>query len=305
MEELLVVKRHPFRINSMEKMMPGRDDRFTNIATDLLVNVRDLVNWGIETGNTTPDKIRLTVAARREAAIKLIESGMSQRQAAKILGCPESTLRLTLRNSCAGSAQDLRTGSAETRERRAAVAARAASGGVTAAPTEKYRIIYADPPWDYGNPDYRSAPQDHYPVMRLEEICAVPVKDWVEDDAISFLWVPPPLLEKAFAVIRAWSFDYKENFVWDKIKHNMGYYHSVRHEHLLIGTRGACRPDQTILFDSVQSIERGKHSEKPVEFYDIIETLYTHGRRLELFARRKREGWDAYGHVVEMLDAGE
>jgi 16S rRNA G966 N2-methylase RsmD len=67
--------------------MAKDDDKFTKIAADLAIDVRDLINWGLETGNTTPEKMRLTVAARRDAAIKLIESGMSQREAAKILGC--------------------------------------------------------------------------------------------------------------------------------------------------------------------------------------------------------------------------
>jgi N6-adenosine-specific RNA methylase IME4 len=136
--------------------------------------------------------------------------------------------------------------------------------------------------------------------MAVEEICALPVKDWVEDEAVLFLWTTAPMLERSFEVVRAWGFTYKENFVWDKIKHNMGHYHSVRHEHLLICTRGSCQPDKQQLFDSVQNIERGKFSAKPVEFYDIIETLYTHGRKLELFARERRDGWDVYGHVAEI-----
>jgi hypothetical protein len=93
-------------------------------------------------------------------------------------------------------------------------------------------------------------------------------------------------------------------FVWDKIRHNMGHYNSVRCELLYICTRGSCRPDNLQLIDSVQSIERGKHSEKPVEFYDIIETLYTHGRKLEMFARKRRDGWDAWGHVAEISQDG-
>ncbi len=179
--------------------------------------------------------------------------------------------------------------------------------GVTEEPAEKYRIIYADPPWSYGNtqPDYHTEQRDHYPVMELDAICALPVEQWAEDDAVLFLWATSPILCEAFDVIDAWGFEYKASFIWDKIKHNMGHYNSVRHEFLLICTRGSCQPDKMQLFDSVQSIERGKHSQKPVEFYDIIETLYTHGRRLEIFSRRKREGWDSYGHVAEMADAAE
>jgi N6-adenosine-specific RNA methylase IME4 len=86
----------------------------------------------------------------------------------------------------------------------------------------------------------------------------------------------------------------------------MGHYNSVRHEFLLVCTRGACKPDVNDKLDSVVPSERSdKHSQKPVEFYDIIETLYTHGRRLEIFARGEREGWDVYGHTAELEAAAQ
>jgi N6-adenosine-specific RNA methylase IME4 len=166
------------------------------------------------------------------------------------------------------------------------------------APTGKYRVIYADPPWSYGNtqPDYHTEQRDHYPVMPLSDICAIPVRDWAEDDAVLFLWVTSPILEESFQVIRAWGFKYKASFVWDKVHHNMGHYNSVRHEFLLVCVRGSCQPDVRKLFDSVQSIERTEHSKKPSEFYGIIETIYTNGDRLEMFARNPRDGWKGYGH---------
>ena len=166
------------------------------------------------------------------------------------------------------------------------------------APTGKYRVIYADPPWSYGNtqPDYHTEQRDHYPVMPLSDICAIPVREWAEDDAVLFLWVTSPILEESFQVIRAWGFKYKASFVWDKVHHNMGHYNSVRHEFLLVCVRGSCQPDVRKLFDSVQSIERTEHSKKPAEFYGIIETIYTNGDRLEMFARNPREGWKGYGH---------
>ena len=167
-------------------------------------------------------------------------------------------------------------------------------------PVGKYRVLCADPPWSYGNtqPDYQTEQRDHYPVMKLSDICALPVSQWVEDDAVLFLWVTSPILEESFQVIRAWGFKYKASFVWDKVKHNMGHYNSVRHEFLLVCVRGSCQPDERKLFDSVQTIERTKHSQKPAEFYDIIETIYPHGKRLEMFARAKRPGWESYGHEV-------
>ncbi len=175
-------------------------------------------------------------------------------------------------------------------------------------PTGKYRVIYADPPWKYG--DALMISKDgigesygpaiaHYPAMSIAELCALPIKDIAEPDAVLFMWVTSPLLEEAFPVIAAWGFKYKASFVWDKIKHNMGHYNSVRHEFLLVCTRGSCQPDERQLFDSVQSIERTEHSTKPEEFRTIIDTIYPHGERIELFARRAAVGWQTWGNEVE------
>lgn len=94
----------------------------------------------------------------------------------------------------------------------------------------------------------------------------------------------------AFEVIKAWGFTYKSSFVWDKVKHGMGHYNSVRHELLLIATKGSCTPDCVDRIDSVQSIERTEHSVKPEEFRRLIDFMYPHGERLEMFARRGASG---------------
>jgi N6-adenosine-specific RNA methylase IME4 len=173
-------------------------------------------------------------------------------------------------------------------------------------PSDKYRVIYADPPWKYndtrsgGNDDFMNqypAAETHYPTMTITELCNLPISDLCENNSVLFLWVTSPLLEDSFKIIKAWGFSYKTSFIWDKIKHNMGHYNSVRHELLLICTRGSCTPDNKKLFDSVQSIDRSDiHSQKPEEFREIIETLYTHGKKLELFARSEHEGWEVWGN---------
>lgn len=163
-----------------------------------------------------------------------------------------------------------------------------------------YRVVYADPPWKYSDrKEYspQGAAENHYPTMTIQELCNMQLPK-TEDNAVLFLWVTSPLLEDAFKVINAWGFKYKTSFVWDKIAHNMGHYNSVRHELLLIATKGSCLPDTQKLFDSVQSIERTEHSEKPEIFREIIETLYTHGSKVELFARKRHEGWDVFGNQV-------
>ena len=146
---------------------------------------------------------------------------------------------------------------------------------------KKYQIIYADPPWLYdngGTQKSRGMAKGSFPCMPIEDIKNLPIKDISDNDCMLFLWATMPKLREALEVIEAWGFKYKTSFVWDKIKHNMGHYNSVRHEFLLVCTRGSCTPDNPKLFDSVQSIERTKHSAKPEEFRQIIETLYPHWR---------------------------
>lgn len=177
---------------------------------------------------------------------------------------------------------------------------------VSALPEGKYRIIYADPPWAYNDKqavkgDFGTgtgAAEGHYPSMTISEICALPIQDMTQEDAVLFLWVTSPLLPEGLKVVDAWGFKYKAAFIWDKIKHNMGHYNSVRHEFLLVCTKGSCMPDVSKLFDSVQSIERSnKHSHKPEEFRDIINTIYPHGSRIELFRRGDApEGWETWGN---------
>lgn len=174
-------------------------------------------------------------------------------------------------------------------------------------PRGKYRVLYADPPWQYGNTfsggdaDFTSrwtAAETHYPSMPLSELKALDIPSITADDAVLWLWATCPLLEDALELAKAWGFRYKAQFVWDKVKHNMGHYNSVRHELLLICTKGSCTPENVTLFDSVQSIERTEHSEKPEEFRHIIDTLYPSGPRIELFARKRVEKWEAYGNEL-------
>jgi len=171
-------------------------------------------------------------------------------------------------------------------------------------PSDKFRVIYADPPWKYTDKideaiSGTTTALTHYPAMTIDELCQMPINELAEDDSILFMWVTSPMLEDAFRVVHSWKFKYKTSFVWDKVSHNFGHYNSVRHEFLFVCTRGSCTPDNPKLYDSVQSIEKSRvHSEKPEEFRAIIDDLYTYGKRIELFARQKVEGWEYYGNEL-------
>lgn len=167
--------------------------------------------------------------------------------------------------------------------------------------SQKYSIILADPPWRYEHPTFSLSRdiEQHYPTLTLDEICALPVADLAADNSMLFLWVPPAILEQEFAVIHAWSFDYRTNITWVKPSVGMGNYVRQRHEHLLIGRRGeipmplpADRPA------SVIEAPRREHSRKPDETYEIIEQMYPELPKIELFARNARKGWAAWGNEV-------
>ena len=173
-----------------------------------------------------------------------------------------------------------------------------------AIPKGKHRVIYADPPWWYATPQHSKTEQatvlkSHYPSMKIDEICALPIKDMAADDAVLFLWTTSPLLFEAAKVIEAWGFKYKASIIWDKVKHNVGHYVSVRHEFLLICTRGSCPKDSEKLADSVVVMERTEHSAKPDVFRNMIDEMYepVKGDRVELFARADLpKHWKAWGN---------
>lgn len=167
-------------------------------------------------------------------------------------------------------------------------------------PNGNYNVLYADPPWryDFGF-DIHGAADRHYHTMTIEELCELPIADLSEDNAVLFIWVTSPKLFDAKEVIDAWGFTYKTSFIWDKIKHVMGHYNSVRHEFLLVCVKGSFPKQNNTLHDSVISIERSdEHSEKPEYFRHLIEEMYPNSKKIELFARKRVDGWDAWGNEL-------
>jgi N6-adenosine-specific RNA methylase IME4 len=174
-------------------------------------------------------------------------------------------------------------------------------------PEGTFNVIYADPPWQYDNAiPGTGAASDHYPTMPLEKICSFLDDNpfAIDTNAVLFMWVTNPFLQDAFKVLCAWGFAYKTNMCWMKTeleKPGGGYYVRGRHELLFIATRGSFTPlDKHIAppIGSVISAPLQKHSQKPDDFYTVIERLYPQCNYLELFARREREGWRSYGNEL-------
>lgn len=166
---------------------------------------------------------------------------------------------------------------------------------------DAYDVIMADPPWKYSNSGVRGAAAKHYATMEAADIEAYLVSQSIAtaENAALFLWATNPLLPVALKVMEAWGFEYKSNVCWRKMRNGKlmfgsGWYVRGCHELILIGIRGSFLPavkNERSLFDG----EVLEHSRKPYEAYEMIERMYPEARRLELFARHERHGWDRMG----------
>lgn len=171
---------------------------------------------------------------------------------------------------------------------------------------KKYQIIYADPPWSYGSNSFPSVSRTNaYPLMKTEDICALPLKDIVHPDALLFLWTTMIHISHALRVIDGWGFRYVTNgFTWVKVHEKsclpvigLGYWTRQNAELCLIAKRD--RPQRHHKAVSSIIIEpRRRHSQKPDRVRDDIVRICGNLPRVELFTREKTPGWDIWGNEL-------
>lgn len=165
--------------------------------------------------------------------------------------------------------------------------------------TTKFRTILADPPWDTRQQGPRGADQ-HYPVMSLERIEAMPVSGLAEKDSHLWIWATNAALRQAYDVAEAWGFTVRSPLTWIKFHFGLGQYLRNSTEHLLFATRGKApvnfRSQPTWITAPAQ-----EHSRKPDEQYAVIERI-SDGPYLELFARRRPpslRSWSVWGDQID------
>lgn len=172
-------------------------------------------------------------------------------------------------------------------------------------PDRRYGIVYADPPWDYrgqlqhagpGSEDTGGAVR-HYPTVPLEELKALPVHRIAARDCLLFLWSTSPHLDQAIQLGKAWGFAWATvAFVWDKLRMNPGHYTMSQCELCLVFRRGRIPlPRGARNVRQLVREERRSHSAKPEEVRRRIEAMFPEQPRIELFARRRAPGWEAWG----------
>lgn len=161
-------------------------------------------------------------------------------------------------------------------------------------PDGPFGVIYADPPWSYDNTPPQGNVQEEYDTMTISEIQALDVP--AGDDCVLYLWATVTHAQEAFDVLEAWGFEYKTQAVWKKERLGVGYWFRGEHELLYVGTRGdASPPDPDARRSSVFSEPAREHSRKPEIVRTHIEQAHPDARKLEMFARDGKTGWELWG----------
>ena len=179
-------------------------------------------------------------------------------------------------------------------------------------PDRRYSVIYADPPWAYGQggkgKSSRGIARQHYDTMTTAEICAMPIPSiCAEDGAACFMWATFPNIGEAIKVMEAWGFTYKTAaFVWVKKNRKnggnfwgMGAYTRANAEVCLLGVSPGFKAGERIRSHKVHQVIEAPfegHSKKPDETRRRIVELLGDVPRIELFARQRADGWDAWGN---------
>ena len=170
----------------------------------------------------------------------------------------------------------------------------------------KYGAILCDPPWAFKTysgthtTPHRCA-EDHYATVPVSDLKSIPVADWAEKDCALFMWVVDSHVPDALELATAWGFQFKTNaFVWSKGRIGMGYWTRKQSECCFLFTRG--KPAR--LSKAVRQVieaPRRERSRKPDAIYERVEALVG-GPYLEMFARQRRAGWDAWGNEVDKYE---
>ena len=179
---------------------------------------------------------------------------------------------------------------------------------IKALPKKKYGVVYADPEWKFETWDGLSGGAEHYAVSELDEIKDRDVPSISADDCVLFLWATVPMLPHALEVMEAWGFRYVSHVAWVKNRSGTGYWFINKHELLLVGTKGNVpAPSPGTQYLSVIEADRGRHSEKPEAFAEMIEKYFPALPKIELNRRGPpRKGWDAWGaEMVPISEAAE
>lgn len=175
----------------------------------------------------------------------------------------------------------------------------------------RYDLIVADPAWQQSRGGKKSVRKNSsgkpldYPVCSLDEI-----KEHLRqatslargENSILFLWTIDKYLFEAQQIAEEIGYKLHARMIWNKVTGIPAAF-TVRygHEYLLYMYRGKLTPVATEERGKIHTVFTEKvqrHSQKPEISYEIINRLYPNLKKLEMYARRERDGYDCWGNEL-------
>ncbi len=173
-----------------------------------------------------------------------------------------------------------------------------------------YDIIYTDPPWKQTKGNVRKCrprqgKQLDYNTCELSEIFEIHKKalEHCSDRHNVFMWTIDKYLHESEKMMKELGYDLHARFVWDK-ENGIAPAFTVRfaHEYLLWFYKkgNILMPVENVRgkYTTVLRESSTKHSKKPLCGYEMLEDMFPSARKLEMFARNERDGWDCWGNEV-------
>lgn len=170
----------------------------------------------------------------------------------------------------------------------------------------KIKTLVLDPPWKFEGGGNRGA-SVHYDTVEhadIPDLCKSALEGYeIAESAHCYLWALNNHLDQGLNLMARLGFRYITNVIWVKDRIGMGRYFRGQHEICLFGVKGKGFKVRKEVHNipSVIHAKRRKHSQKPDEFYDMVERR-SYGPYLELFSRHTRPGWQMWGNEVGKLD---
>ena len=106
---------------------------------------------------------------------------------------------------------------------------------------------------------------------------------------------------QGFECLDTWGFRQKTILTWFKPRMGVGNWRRNQTEHCILAICGNPVVALTNQTTALKAPAR-EHSRKPDEFYALVEQLCP-GNKLEMSARQKRAGWEAWGAETDAFAA--
>jgi N6-adenosine-specific RNA methylase IME4 len=262
---------------------------------------------------------RRRVAAELTAPVEEGGEGLTLREAGEVLGESHEQVRQDVKNLTEDQSEPPETEAAETpfvnnltedqllpateSDRADVVKELASQSGPDPVdetpefPVGPFACVVIDPPWPMRKIERDKRPWQgaelDYPVMKLDEIEALPIDKLADANAHLYLWVTHRYLPDGLRLLTAWGFKYQCVMTWNKNTGIVPYSWMYDTEHVLFGTRGNLKVAKRGMRLSFDEPVNG-HSAKPAVFYDRVRNA-SPGRRLDMFPGVAHEGFEPWG----------